>query len=1019
MSASRIIAVLLITSTMWLGGNATTSAQPIGRGADPMLLHYEALRFYRDGDMQNAIRGFEMAVRGTRTDPVGKWIDAIPPRVMLAECYWQLGHLPACRLQLDAAARIAIQRRGWISQLDFSVINLGAQIRMSPTNLWPEVAAVRLLPLPVSIPLMAGRVVTEQSIAAGGVIEAPNVQNIDAIEIMRCLAVMSHRRRVLLGPLVADDAVARELAEATKLPAGLNQPLARSLLHAMRGCEYYATGDDKTVLDRAVKYASPGGVHPLTPLSLLCAMKVVAGGGEGGELSVEARAALIATAQQITNASAALDQFEWIGEALQVAAGVGTGEQLLSVEQTAVLAGRTLVRQSRLTSLHCYLVAADAAVAAGRVAAAAEHLQTAVALASRRDVELPRLQAYGAYIAARLAAKRGQPIGYSGGEMAGALKSVADFVLNRREQNRRVTSMPFLYQAGIVIGSLGGNVGNQSAKRVLSGYAGPTSVALWRQDPLNALAAVYFDDSAMQIALLQVAAIENDGLEVLRQTDRVLAGRLTSRLPLQGRLLQLRTLASSPADQLWPSGRSVLADPPPAFARLRNQTQATLAVPADAEQVSVRNDTLATAMEAELSDLALSRIAVPDINPPRVAKTDVVEIPDGTALLAFVIEGGKIYASASRDGATRTWVVAGASRLPAMINRLLQDIGASRARGKRLPDDDTQWRTAAERLRSVLLPENSGWTEEGLQKIIVVPDGPLWYVPFELLPASGLAEKPDADKNKDANDPNAEANAPATGLMWADALDVQYAPTPGFALRNVAIATSSERIAMVAATFFALRDPEANETIVNDVMAPAVNGFLATPITAPPSARIGSEIGHLIVAAPVAPNWTDPLSTSIVPVDTTSGRGVNRGEADQLRTWIRFPAGGPQSVTLPGYRSSASTTKIGDGSELFFPLVALQAAGVKEVSLSRWATGGSSAATVLTEVVNEVPHTSLAAAVKRGTMMLRQSELSAAREPLLGNADSETLSISGEQPLFWSTYLSTGTLGLAPPPTED
>ncbi len=1001
---------ILFSLTILLVGDVTAWAQVTGRGTDPMQIYYDAMQAYRDGDIDNAIRGFEYAARSARTDVNGKWVDAIPGRVMLAECYWQLGHLPACRVQLDEAARIAIRNRGWIGQLDFSVLNPGAQIKQATNNLWPEVAAVRLLPLPRSIPIQRGQAVTESSLAAGGVIESPNIQNIDALEIMHSIAVLMHRRRVLLGPLAVDDPLSRELLEATKMPSGVNHPLARSLLHAMRGCEYFAIGEDKTVIDRASKYASPGGVHSNTPVLMLCALKIASGGDDTGKLNPESRALMVASASQITNAAAALEQYEWIGEALQIAVGVADPAGLAGVEQTAVLAGRSLVRQSRLASLHCYLVAADAAVSAGRHAVGAEHFQSAIALATRRDVELPRLEAYGAYIAARLAAAKGQPIGSSGGsDMASALKAVADFVLDRRDQRRRVISMPFMYQADIVLAGLGGNVGNQSAKRILSGYAGPVGISLWRQDPLNALAATYFDDSAMHSALMKMASMENNGPEVLRQSDRVLAKRLTSRLPLQGRMLQLRTLATSPADTLWPSGRGLLADAPPAFTRLREKTLASIQVPALGDNVLERSAPAALAMEAELSDLTLSRLAVPEINPPAIATTDVVEVPDGVALLTFVVDSGKIFATATRDGTTRTWMVPAANRLPAMVNRLLQDVGVSRNRGKRLPDSDEGWKSAADKLRSFLMPESSGWSEEGLEKIIVVPDGQLWYLPFELLPARAMAAV------KEGDDAGSEVTVP----LWADSLQIEYAPTPGFALRSVGAATTSERIAMVASTFFALRDSEANQAMIDDVIMPAQDPLVTTPAKAPPTQNIGLDIGHLLVAAPVTPNVSDALSTHVIPVDNSSGRTAGRGDWDALRDWIRYPASGPQSVVIAGLRTSATTTKLGDGSELFFPLAALRASGVREVAVSRWPTGGSSAVTVLTEIVNEIPHTSLAAALRRGTMMLRQAELSTSREPLLGKPDTDVPAIPGDTPLFWSTYLSTGSLELEPPATED
>lgn len=1027
----RNFAALLLTGTILLVGNGVpcTTAMAQGRvGSDPMITYYQAMRAYRDGDIENAMRGFEMAERGTRTDPSGKWIDAIPARVMIAECYWQLGRLPACRANLDAATAIAIRSRGWISRLDFSALNTAAQVA-APGNLWPEVAAVQILPVPNKFPLHAGQVVTEQSLAAGGVIQPPNIKSIDAAEIMRCLAIASHRRRVLLGPLAADDVIGSELLEATKRPSGLNHPLAESLLNTMRGCEYFATGEDKTAVDRANKFASPGGVHPLTPISMLCAMKVVANGDDFGGLSGDGRGSIVNTAQQIVNAAAALEQYEWIGEALQIAIGVADDVQLGRVEQTALVAGRTLVQRSRLASLHCYLVAADAAVTAGRVTQATEYLQTGLALTSRRDIQLPRLRAYAAYLAARIAAKNGQSIdAVTGGDMASALTTMNDFMLNGRNPRRSVPSMPFLYQVEIVMASLSGNVGNQSAKRILNAFASPTGTVLWRQDPLNAIAAINFDDAALHAALLRMASLENDGPEVLRQTDRLLANRFTSQLPLQGRLLQLQTLAAVTGDSMWPTVREEMKAPAPALAKLRELTQTSLlaAAPAgqndagarDGDRSSARSAADAQAMEALLSDLALSRIGVPEVNPPRVATTDVVEIPDGTAVLTFAIDSGRILASASRDGTTRTWAVPGANRLPAMIGKLLQDIGAAQSRGKRLPDDDAQWKAIAASIHNYLLPEDSGWSEEGLKRIIVVPDGPLWYLPFELLPAVANADDGGDRDAGDEGDAGDDSDAEERGTLWADAVELQYAPTPGLALRQVAAATSGNRIAMIAGNFFALRDPKANEAIVDGFMQRADNPLVSTPATAPPTDRIGLDIGHLIIATPVTPNLKNPLATAIVPADASAGRGAD-SDTDSLANWVRFPAGGPRSVFLPGLRTSAATSKLGDGGELFFPMIALQSSGVREVGLSRWATGGASAATVISEVVNEVPHTSLAAAIRRGTVMLRQTELSLSREPLLGKADSEVTHLTGDEPLFWATYLSSGSLELPPPTEED
>jgi len=169
----------------------------------------------------------------------------------------------------------------------------------------------------------------------------------------------------------------------------------------------------------------------------------------------------------------------------------------------------------------------------------------------------------------------------------------------------------------------------KSAKRVLSGYAGRRVFALWRQDPLNARRGESFISMTRrwQIAAVQVAGDRERRIGVLRQTDRVLAGRhwTSACLARTGFYCNLRTLASSPADQLWPSGtHSVLADPPAGLSLDSEiKPKHVCRCPPDAEQVSRYAMTRwPTAMEAELSDQRFRERRSRDINPPRVAKTE-------------------------------------------------------------------------------------------------------------------------------------------------------------------------------------------------------------------------------------------------------------------------------------------------------------------------------------------------------------------------------------------------------------
>ncbi|MEP4685972.1 MAG: hypothetical protein ABJ015_30520, partial [Rhodopirellula bahusiensis] len=303
---------LAMIAALLCASSRSTQAQVLG-GANtgkqyPPQTYYTGLEIYRDGDLKNAINAFESALRSSRTDINGKWIDAIPVHAMLAECYWHLGHLPLCRTHLDAGMQITVRNRGWLGAIDWTSLNQGGAIRAGATNLWPEANAVRLAPVPKGLMLRSGDVMTEQRLQQGGAIESQNLKRIDAIEIMRSIALMMYRRRVVMGELSAQEPLAAELMESTKYPQGLNSPGGRSLIGAMRGVGQIAVGEDSTVVDRVGKYATLGGaVHPMTPLMLLAGMSVGVSGDANGNLDPNVGSGLVATSQRAVNSAAALE----------------------------------------------------------------------------------------------------------------------------------------------------------------------------------------------------------------------------------------------------------------------------------------------------------------------------------------------------------------------------------------------------------------------------------------------------------------------------------------------------------------------------------------------------------------------------------------------------------------------------------------------------------------------------------------------------------------------------------------
>ncbi|MEM1070766.1 MAG: CHAT domain-containing protein, partial [Planctomycetota bacterium] len=393
--------------------------------------------------------------------------------------------------------------------------------------------------------------------------------------------------------------------------------------------------------------------------------------------------------------------------------------------------------------------------------------------------------------------------------------------------------------------------------------------------------------------------------------------------------------------------------------------------------VAMANPTLPDieALESKACAASLSRVAVPHVVPPMLdERLPVARLPKGTGLLTFTFVGNKLVGTLSQDGKSTMWNVGASSRIAAGVSKVIRQFGAGKTRGNRLPEDDS-WKDDAARLRGLLIPEDTTFSADRFDQLIIVPDGALWYLPFEVLP---IAESDSA--------------------LMGDEIKIRYAPTPGLALKTVGLPSTQRSIGLAAELFFAPRDADMNELVIQSIVD-VVNDCVRLPEEdETPTGLLGEKIGHVVVAAPRVPNMKNPFLTALAGHDNGNPYGT-------LAAWMRFPARVPTTVVLFGYRSSADTGQSANGDDLFLPLMALHTAGVRSVMISRWAVGGESSAIALREFLQELPFIGLNEAWSRARMVLRQTELDPTAEPLLLNSEHDREGLTGDQPLFWSGYL--------------
>jgi hypothetical protein len=149
-----------------------------------------------------------------------------------------------------------------------------------------------------------------------------------------------------------------------------------------------------------------------------------------------------------------------------------------------------------------------------------------------------------------------------------------------------------------------------------------------------------------------------------------------------------------------------------------------------------------------------------------------------------------------------------------------------------------------------------------------------------------------------------------------------------------------------------------------------------------------------------------------------SPAAVDRGKSGStLEDWLALPWQSPAELVLPGCHTAAETglRKGGGGDELFFAACGLMASGARTVLLSRWTVGGQSAAQLVREYVQELPHGPAAAAWQRSVQLSRGRPVDPDQEPrVLKEGWDER--ITAEHPFFWAGYLLLDTGNFPPEP---
>lgn len=745
--------------------------------------------------------------------------------------------------------------------------------------------------------------------------------NIDTAEITRALATALYRRRVILGDV---QATTQFIAVTTEDPIG----------NSLKACAEFAATNDPSSLNASMKLRQAGvDTNPILPVTLLVAARLLAGDSrfaDAAEIAIEAAAA-----------ADRLNQPEWIGESLLIAAGCVESDSINGDSMDAVTwqAEKTIgdhLRSGRPAAIAAMLAAADVAMRADDVNGARLMTAQAISMLQRGDVWLPRYAATAQWLVARIAAAEGATIGQSD-TIDVAIRNMLEFADPSRlmvskgsiKQSPRRFATPRLFQ----LHRLQNKTPKDAAPHAWSQLIRTTPTE-WRVDPVSALAnETHAHGETLRDELIAMTAGELDpesSLEVLTITDAAMRADFLHAMPLGGRVLQTHAAASM-------------------------------------KRNSMDGDSIATR-------LALDRGELGPTSPPALDRDSLKRLPTKAALLTFIQAGDCFVATLVANGNVIAWRTAKTRVIKNDVAKFLIEIGV----GPGGNASSTDWQTRSRSLCKALIPNDHASHLGNVDRIVVVPDQSLWYLPFELL----IAE-------------TTTGNANATSI-WADRYQVSYAPTPGLALRSKSSVMNPLPVGVVDRGLLfpddATKNKRLTEMVLHSIDAPLM--LPTSPLIAGRS--LGQTVSSLLVLGVVRPDATDVLRTTPALFDGALPEAM-------LNRWMSSDANPPRNLFLPGYRTSAVATQLGNGDELMRLMTAFHCSGVDNIVISRWPVGGESTAILFNEFLSELAFTDASAAWTRAQRITRQSRTDPATEPLLNGALASP--IDQPPPSLWAGYL--------------
>lgn len=946
--------------------------------------YFLAMGEFAAGDYDDAGAGFEQSLKGAiKKPPQIRWIDSIAYYTMLGECYYNKGRYKEALDMYNAALNLYATYSDWMVSVQFPPTIRPApagQISYAPWGRSTRGAKIGDYRRTYSI--QQGEInAVNNALRRGGAVAQAKLFPVNVVELNRTTALAIRRRRELLGPTGRFDPLTGTLIAKLLGPVTTPNHWSRAWADVLLGLAYATGGKEAQAKNMLLRGMLAGGQfdHPLTATALFELGRIELSAGNFDQ-----------AAGYFAEASYSAYQYS-DPVVLEESLRYGQVTHLIANKQgpyPPLAKAMAWSRTKRLNHVYASLTVATAenfAVLGNSKGAAAALADANRVFSRNKSLAVSNVGARFNFTTAMVSYMEGRP-------------DVGDAALNEALAYQKKGGSLWLHHISLAKKlALNGELSGRETFAVLDSLLRDPTAADWLSNPLESLSALVTPHPETYEIWFNVALGLKRHEAALQIADLARRHRFYSSLQFGGRLLSLRWVLEAPDTALPKEAllhRQDLLAHYPRYTALKKQAddvqeelkQLPL-LAGDADQ-SKRQEALFGQLagihaqqEALLRLMAVRRFSASMVFPPKRSVKELQEkLPANAAALIFFHSHSRnhFYGFLLSKKEFSIWDVGPAGLLQPKIEALLREMGnldGNRAVPHKTLTSD-KWRALSRDLASDLLKANVTLSPE-TEELVIVPDGWLWYLPFEAL---GTSDKGTLDS-------------------WITQVRIRYAPTAGLIVGEDRGRLQNPVTAVALGSLYPRDDTEVAEAAYQD-LAQRVPGTLEMrkeaklPVA---SSLMTGLVDRLVVYDDIVP--VGPYAWAPIPSDKA---------AAPLAAWLSLPWKGPEEVILPGFHTPAENSfkkmNIVPGSDMFLSVCGLMASGARTVLISRWRTAGLTSYELIREFTQELAHTSPADAWQRSVLLSTEAQLQPDREPRV-QIPGGVKPPKAEHPFFWSSYL--------------